>query len=330
MLGHRKGLDRLEANPDGRSLIGESSRIDPLRSGKRSPGPEPPTKLPMKAAARLLLFWDYDTQWGADRSRIAGGPKDWGPLEFENTDRLLQLLARYRIPACFAVVGSAALPGERPYHDAGQIRRIHEAGHEVGSHSHRHEWLPGLDRERLRETLRSSKDALEQCIGAAVTTFVPPWNEPFDYPQRWSFSLSERREAAGGRTDLRRLCEALRDSGYLFSRVSYRPVFQRLADRILRRPYDCLGHLETIAGVLCARLNTHGGFGEDTRRSLEHNIEHGTLTVAYGHPHSLTLGNSQDERYLVPFLERVQELRSRGLLEVMRPRDLVSVPSTVG
>jgi hypothetical protein len=281
----------------------------------------------MNSLARLLLFWDYDTQWGADRSRIPGGPKDWGPLEFENTDRLLQLLARYRIPACFAVVGSAALPGERPYHDAAQIRQIHAAGHEIGSHSHRHEWLPGLDRQRLRETLQSSKDALEQCIGAPVTTFVPPWNEPFDYPQGWSFSISERREAHGDRTDLRRLCEALLQSGYRFCRVSYRPVFQRLADRLLRRRFDHLGRLETIAGVACARLNTPGGFGEGTRRSLERNVERGTLTVAYGHPHSLTLGNSQDERHLVPFLERIGELRSRGLLEVTLPRDLAIAPT---
>lgn len=278
----------------------------------------------MNSPARLLLFWDYDTQWGADRSRTAPGPKDWGPLEFENTNRLLSLLERYRIPACFAVVGSAALPGERPYHDAAQIRRIHAAGHEIGSHSHRHEWLPGLDRQRLRETLRSSRDALEQCIGSLVTTFVPPWNEPFDYPQGWSFSLSERREAPGDRTDLRQLCEALRELGYLFCRVSYRPVFQRLADRLLGRRFDHLGHLETIAGVRCARLNTPGGFGEDTLRSLERNVERGTLIVAYGHPHSLTLGNSQDERYLVPFLERIDELRSRGRIEVVLPRDLVT------
>jgi hypothetical protein len=283
----------------------------------------------MKQVAKLLLFWDYDTQWGADRSRIAGGSKDWGPLEFANTERLLELLARYQIPACFAVVGSAALPGERPYHDAAQIRQIHAAGHEIGSHSHRHEWLPGLDRDRLDETLRSSKDALEQCIGAPVTTFVPPWNEPFDYPRGWSFSLSERREAGGDRTDLRRLCQALRESGYGFSRVSYRPIFQRLADRLLGRRYDHLGHLETIAGIRCARLNTPGGFAEDTRRSLEHNVRHGTLTVAYGHPHSLTLGNSQDERYFVPFLERVQELRARGLLEVLLPRDLTSGATVV-
>src|ERR1700752_3269800 len=82
----------------------------------------------------VLFFWDYDTQWGADRSRANGGPKSWGEFEFENTDRILELHQEFGVNACFAVVGAAALPGERPYHDPNQIRRIHAAGHEVGSH----------------------------------------------------------------------------------------------------------------------------------------------------------------------------------------------------
>ena len=114
-----------------------------------------------RGPAELLFFWDYDTQWGADRSRLPGGPKSWGALEFPNTERLLELHAEHGVPACFAVVGSAALSGERPYHDPAQVRRIHAAGHEIGSHSHRHEWLPGLDGAALRETLAASRDANE-------------------------------------------------------------------------------------------------------------------------------------------------------------------------
>ena len=140
----------------------------------------------MKNPPGFMIFWDYDTQWGADRSRSNGGPKKWGPQEFENTERLLDLHAEYNIRACFAVVGAAALPGPRPYHDPDQIRRIHAAGHEVGSHSFHHDWLPGLNREALNETLARSKAALEDCIGAEAISFLPPWNPPFDYPRRLS------------------------------------------------------------------------------------------------------------------------------------------------
>ncbi|RPH35044.1 hypothetical protein EHM92_06915, partial [bacterium] len=90
-----------------------------------------------EAPGALLLYWDYDTQWGADRSRGKGGAARWGELEFKGADRLLDIHASYEIPVCFAVVGSAALPGQRPYHDPAQVRRIFQAGHEIGSHSFR-------------------------------------------------------------------------------------------------------------------------------------------------------------------------------------------------
>ncbi len=272
--------------------------------------------------ARLLLFWDYDTQWGADRSRSTGRPKSWGHAEFDNTERLLELHAEYSVPACFAIVGAAALPGERPYHDPVQVRRIHEAGHEIGSHSFQHEWLPGLGYRRLLTTLQLSKDTLEQCIGAAVTTFVPPYNQPFDHARAGSISLSERLRAGPDRIDLTRLCAALRETGYGVCRVSYRAAYLRLLDRLLRRRVDRPVRPESIAGVLCIRLNTPGGFGAASGAVLTRSLETGGITVAYGHPHSLHAGNSQDEDWLIPFLKRVRSLQEQRLLTVCLPRDL--------
>lgn len=268
----------------------------------------------------LLFFWDYDTQWGGDRSRIRGGPKTWGLLEFENTERLLELHAEYDVPACFAVVGSAALPGERPYHDPSQIRRIHEAGHEVASHSHRHEWLPGLNTTALRETLYASKEALEQCIGSPVTSFVPPWNQPFDYPRRLSISLSERREVRSQRTDLRRLCETLADTGYRFCRVAYRSLYERLIDRLTNRS-EAPRRPEKIAGVTCLRLNGFG-FSLAMPRLVDRCMVSGGFAVIYAHPHSIRLGGTQDESRLVPFLKLVHDYRRAGHLRICLPRDI--------
>ena len=277
------------------------------------------------APATLLFFWDYDTQWGADRSRSAGGPKKWGNLEFENTERLLELHEQYKIPACFAVVGAAALPGERPYYDPAQIRRIRAAGHEIASHAFRHEWLPGLNRRELLETLRLSKDALEQCTSAEVVSFVPPFNQPFDYSARWAISLSERREAGRERTDIKRLCEALRDSGYRFCRIVYSPlpihIIERLSGQRIRRGRA----VETISGVTCARLNSPGGFNGPVLKLLRRCVKTGGLIVVYGHPHSLRAGNSQDESWLIPFLEEVRSLQSRGLLNVRLPNELLEM-----
>jgi peptidoglycan/xylan/chitin deacetylase (PgdA/CDA1 family) len=270
------------------------------------------------------MFWDYDTQWGADRSRGGNGPKDWGHLEFSNTDRLLDLLAGHDIRACFAVVGAAAVPGSHPYHDPGQVRRIFQAGHEVASHSLHHEWLPGLDRRALRETLRLSKEALEQCIGAPVTSFVPPYNQPFDYARRGSFSISERLHAGPNRTGLSNLCEALYETGYRFCRVAYRPWPLRAAEAITRRRLDWPRPLERIEGIWCARLNAPCGFACETQSMLRACAKSSRILTVYGHPHSISLPGSQNTRFLEPFLADVRHRCATRRLRVCRPDALVA------
>jgi hypothetical protein len=270
----------------------------------------------------IVCFYDYDTQWGADRSRSPGGPKQWGHRDFENTDALLELHAKYRVPACFAVVGAAALPGSRPYHDPQQIRAIHAAGHEIASHSFRHEWLPGLDRAALHETLRSSKQALEDCIGAAVTSFVPPFNQPFDYPAALAFSMSERREAGSERTDLSGLCRALAEEGYRFCRTSYKPWPVRLVEILMRRRLNRVSKVKRIEGITCLTMNAAVGFGDSALRIVRRCSERRTLGVAHAHPHSVRSGGPQDLRYLEVFLAEVARLRLSGSLEVRLPADL--------
>jgi Polysaccharide deacetylase len=273
--------------------------------------------------ATLLFFWDYDTQWGADRSRSPGGPKSWGPLEFVHTERLLELHREYQVPACFAVVGAAALPGERPYHDPEQIRRIHNAGHEVASHSFHHDWLPALEDKALTETLHRSKEALESCIGAKVVTFVPPFNQPFDCVQRFSLSVSERLAVRRQRTDLAKLCSTLAKVGYHFCRVAYRPMHERLIDRLQGEVWHRPARAEHLGGVICVRLNTEGGFAASTHELLERCVQRGGIAVVYGHPHSLSADNTQNERLLVPFLKHVAGLSRAGRLQIKHPRDLL-------
>jgi peptidoglycan/xylan/chitin deacetylase (PgdA/CDA1 family) len=273
--------------------------------------------------ASIVLFWDYDTQWGADRSRSPGGPKNWGQLEFENTDRLLEILARHEMPSCFAVVGAAALPGERPYHDPQQIRAIHEAGHEIASHSFHHDWLPGLGQQELRRTLQQSKDALEQCIGSEVLAFVPPFNQPFDHAARWSFSYSERRSAGKDRTDLARLCSNLNEIGYRFCRVAYRPLSKRVAEMILGRSLQTPSFLEYIEGIACLRANA-GGFGSQAVELLDQCVRCGGTLVIFGHPHSLGVPASpQRFEALEQFLTHVDRQRKLNRVRCLQPRDLV-------
>jgi hypothetical protein len=272
---------------------------------------------------KLFIFWDYDTQWGADRSRSGQGRRNWGHLEFENTSRLLEIFARYNLHACFAIVGAAALAGERPYHDPDQIRLIHQHGHEIASHSMYHEWLPGLGSIKLFQTLRDSKDALEQCIGSPVITFVPPFNQPFDNPARWAFSLSERRSVRSGRIDQRRLCETLGECGYQFSRVSYQPLHRHLLERLFGDHRPSCSKLERMKGIFCAWLTGRAGFQQQEVDLVERCVNRDSLALVYGHPHSLNSTGPQSVTNLISFLERVQTLVLEGRLQVVLPRAAV-------
>lgn len=274
--------------------------------------------------ATLLFFWDYDTQWGADRSRTGGGAKTWGHLEFPATDRLIDLHAEYALPACFAVVGAAALPGEHPYHDPAQIRRLHAAGHEIASHSFQHEWLPALNRQALLATLKNSKDALEQCIGAEVASFVPPFDMPMDYPAKLSINLTERREVKQNRTNLPDLCMALHETGYRFTRVKYQPFYKTLAEKILKKRWvNQPAQVEKIAGVTCIRNIAPPGFAAPALEILEKVAPQEGYIIIYGHPHHLPTDKAEGEGYLIPLLNRVRELREQGILKVSLPRDVL-------
>jgi hypothetical protein len=119
------------------------------------------------------------------------------------------------------------------------------------------------------------------------------------------------------------LCAELREAGYGFCRTLYKSAHERLADFLLGEGIGRPSRLESISGVQCVRLNTDGGFEERTVALVNNCIATGGLAVVYGHPHSLHTGQSQDERRLVPFLQRVQEWQRRRDLRVVLPNELV-------
>jgi hypothetical protein len=81
-------------------------------------------------------------------------------------------------------------------------------------------------------------------------------------------------------------------------------------------------HTVLIDGVTCVRLNTPCGFATETAALVEKCVRSGGITVVHGHPHSLHSGGSQDERCLLPLLQRIRSLRDRRLLQVCLPRQL--------
>jgi polysaccharide deacetylase family protein (PEP-CTERM system associated) len=97
--------------------------------------------------------------------------EDWPGLESRverNTDRLLELFDEAGVHSTFFVVGWVA---ER---HPGLVRRIAEAGHELGSHSYWHEVLGRHDRRSLSADLGRSRSLLEDLGRAPVRGFRAP------------------------------------------------------------------------------------------------------------------------------------------------------------
>ena len=90
----------------------------------------------------------------------------------------------------FVVAGFVGAPH---FLTASQLRELHKAGFEIGSHSMTHRHLTDLDDKELAKELRESKDCLEQIIGANVIHISCPNG-------RWSPRVAQFAREAGYKT----------------------------------------------------------------------------------------------------------------------------------
>lgn len=94
----------------------------------------------------------------------------------------LPILCRYGFPATvFAVSGEVGgLSRWNPGSEAGlmgwsQLRELHRAGIEIGSHTVSHRRLSDLELAAVREEVKNSRAALEEKLGAPVKSFAYPF-----------------------------------------------------------------------------------------------------------------------------------------------------------
>ena len=98
------------------------------------------------------------------------------------TNQILDALAKYDCKATFFVVGLVAKKFPR------LIRRIHEAGHEVGSHGHEHIYVKRITPDAFRNDLIESKKTLEEIVGVNVIGFRAP-EFSIDSSTPWAFDI---------------------------------------------------------------------------------------------------------------------------------------------
>jgi polysaccharide deacetylase family protein (PEP-CTERM system associated) len=101
-----------------------------------------------------------------------------------STSTVLELLRRHDVRATFFVVGEVAAE----YPDL--IRRITDAGHELGSHGHTHTPLSELSREAFDRELAASAEAIEAATGVTPAGFRAP-NFSVDEGTEWAFEVLE-------------------------------------------------------------------------------------------------------------------------------------------
>ena len=110
-------------------------------------------------------------EWFHGLTSTGRRPETWGNLESRidvGTDFLLSLFEETGIKATFFTVG--VLAEQRP----DIIKRIAEAGHEIGMHSQWHRHLRDLDPEAFAADLRSNREAIKAACNAPVYGFRAP------------------------------------------------------------------------------------------------------------------------------------------------------------
>jgi peptidoglycan/xylan/chitin deacetylase (PgdA/CDA1 family) len=141
---------------------------------------------------RALRRWGYElTTFGELARRIAEvGADAAGALAAitfddglaDNEHHLLPLLQQHRAPATVFVV-SGWLGGEHPdapgmaILDVDGVRRLRDAGVEIGAHGRRHLHLPLATDDELAEELLGGRGDLEDVLGAPIGSLAYPYGE---------------------------------------------------------------------------------------------------------------------------------------------------------
>ena len=116
---------------------------------------------------RILTF-DIEDWYCHD---CESGDKNWINKEvriYEGVDKILDSLAERNQKATFFVLGWLAENHPQA------IRKIAEAGHQVGCHTYQHELLTNLNPKQLHEDLYKTKSEIENVVGRSIDAFRAP------------------------------------------------------------------------------------------------------------------------------------------------------------
>lgn len=277
--------------------------------------------------AKLILIWDYDTPI----ARITTTrPYDYDFKkcleEAKNIDTILGFGTETNTQMTFAVVGFGAEESVEPFDVRNIIQKIAKQGHEIASHSWKHEWFPYLTKFQIEKSLERSKFILEKCLGqkGSIRGFVPPHDRPTSWPSKFAFSLGDRAlYPFHPGASLGYVLSELKKQDYTWCRASYRSLLNKVIDwkggdfeNRLRKNWQVHNGIVHFRG-------TYMGFNEPAYPILDKAVRNSLPVVIVGHPAGLSINKVENIKFFDAFMKRVEELKKTGDLTTHTVSDYI-------
>jgi len=114
---------------------------------------------------RLLPIYCVET----DKKQVAiSFDAAWGN---DDTQQLIDILAEYKVPATFFVVG--AWVDKYPE----SVKALADAGHQIQNHSNTHPHMPQLSKEQMKDEIESCNEKIKKITGVCPTLLRPPYGD---------------------------------------------------------------------------------------------------------------------------------------------------------
>ncbi len=117
------------------------------------------------AASRSLPIYSVKRE---DQKASISFDAAWGN---EDTQQIIDILARYDVKATFFVVGEWV----DKYPES--VKALHDAGHEIMNHSNTHPYMTKLSAEEMLGQVNDCSDKIEKVTGVRPHLFRPPYGD---------------------------------------------------------------------------------------------------------------------------------------------------------